>query len=271
MSKPVDLPHFGERIPAERFHVSELNVRASEPFGESENDKNLIENLRRGNIIEPFLARPEQKGFGVYVGRRRFLAKCAVGTKAFVVGKDVLIENTDMGQAREDSLVDNLDALREEMNPLVRAKAVMDLIGANMIGVREVARKLGLGPSTLSEWIKILELTPPMQEAVGKGQIYYKDALTLAKMKPTEIQQEKLAEAAETGGRDGYMAALETIQTGYEKRGIPKGKYLVVRTMFERAHEKNIYDKLTQLAKAKNMEVDEYSKWVLTEHVKSLL
>jgi len=269
--KTVELPKFGERIPAERFHVSKLNVRASEPFGESENDKNLIENLRRGNIVEPFLARPEEKGFGVYVGRRRFLAKCVVGTKAFVVGKDVLILNNDGEQAREESLVDNLDVLREEMNPLVRARAVQDLIDHNMIGLRAVARKLGLAPTNLSEWTKILELTPAMQEAVGKGRIYYKDALVLAKMKPTEMQQQKLAEAAEAGGRDGYMATLETVQTGHEKRGIPKGKYLVVRTMFERAHEESIYDKLTQLAKAKNMEVDEYSKWVLTEHVKSLL
>lgn len=277
MPKPVkvdrtpDLPKFGERIPAERFHISKLNVRASEPFGESENDKNLIENLRRGNIVEPFLARPEEKGYGVYVGRRRFLAKCAVGTKAFVVGKDVLIENTDGEQAREESLVDNLDVLREEMNPLVRARAVQDLIDHNMIGLRAVARKLGLAPTNLSEWTKILELTPPMQEAVGKGQIYYKDALTLTKMKVGELQEKKLAEAAETGGRDAYIAALDTLQTGHEKRGIPKDKYMVVRAMFEKAHEEEIYSKLEQLAKAKNMEIGEYSKQVLTEHVKSLM
>lgn len=277
MPKPVkvdrtpDLPKFGERIPAERFHISKLNVRASEPFGESENDKNLIENLRRGNIVEPFLARPEEKGYGVYVGRRRFLAKCAVGTKAFVVGKDVLIENTDGEQAREESLVDNLDVLREEMNPLVRARAVQDLIDHNMIGLRAVARKLGLAPTNLSEWTKILELTPPMQEAVGKGQIYYKDALTLTKMKVGELQEKKLAEAAETGGRDAYIAALDTLQTGHEKRGIPKDKYMVVRAMFEKAHEEKIYSKLEQLAKAKNMEIGEYSKQVLTEHVKSLM
>jgi ParB/RepB/Spo0J family partition protein len=271
MPNPSDLPRFGERIPAERFHVSKLNVRVREPFGESERDKNLIENLRRGKIVEPFKARPEDGGFGIYVGRRRFLAKQKVGTKAYVVGQDVLIENVADDQAREDSLIDNLDILREEMDPITRAEAFQNLIQSNMAGLRAEARKLGIAPSTLSEYTKILELTKPMQEAVRKGQIYYKDALTLAKMKPTEVQQEKLAEAAETGGRDSYVAALETVQTGYEKRGIPKGKYLVVRTMFERAHEENIYDKLIQLAKAKGMEVDEYSKWVLTEHVKSLL
>jgi ParB/RepB/Spo0J family partition protein len=269
--KTVELPKFGERIPAEKLHVSKLNVRVDEPFGESEADKLLIENLRRGKTIQPFKARPEGKGFGIYVGRRRFLAKMAVGTKHFVVGQDVLIDNINDDAAREDSLVENLSVLREEINPVVRARKIQDLIDFNMIGIREVGRRLGLSPSTLSEWVKILELSPAMQEAVGKGQIYYKDALTLAKMKPTELQQKKLAEAAETGGRDGYIATLETVQTGHEKRGIPADKYLVVRSMFEKAHEESFYDKLGQLAKAKNMEVGEYSKWVLIEHVKSLM
>lgn len=270
-NRAVDLPRFGERIPAERFHVSKLNVRVDEPFGESEADKLLIENLRRGKTIQPFKARPEEKGFGIYVGRRRFLSKMAVGTKAFVVGQDVLIDNISDDAAREDSLVENLSVLREEINPIVRARKVQDLIDFNMIGIREVARRLGLAPSSLSEWVKILELTPPMQEAVGKGQIYYKDALTLTKMKVGELQEKKLAEAAETGGRDAYIAALDTLQTGHEKRGIPKDKYMVVRAMFEKAHEEKIYSKLEQLAKAKNMEIGEYSKQVLTEHVKSLM
>jgi len=37
--KPVELPNFGVRIPSERFHVSKLNVRVDEAFGESEEDK----------------------------------------------------------------------------------------------------------------------------------------------------------------------------------------------------------------------------------------
>ena len=271
IDKTIQLPKFGDRIPAERFHVSKLNVRAKAPFGDSERDKLLIENLRRGNIVEPFLARPEGNGFGVYVGKRRFQAKEVIGTKAFVVGQDWLPRNISDDQAREESLIDNLDVLREEMNPLVRARAVQDIIDFNMIGLRAVARKLGLAPSTLSEWTKILELTPPMQEAVSKGLVYYKDALTVAKMKVGEVQEEKLAKSAETGGRDAFIATLDTLQTGHEKRGIPKDKYMVVRAMFEKAHEAGIYSKLEQLAKAKNMEIGEYSKQVLMEHVKSLM
>jgi len=46
---------------------------------EREEDRALIDQLRRGRIIEPFKARPE--GYGVVVGRRPFLAKKDVGAK----------------------------------------------------------------------------------------------------------------------------------------------------------------------------------------------
>jgi hypothetical protein len=275
MPKPIrvdqtpDLPKFGDRIPAEKFHVSKCNVRYNEAFGESEQDKVLIENARHEKIVSPFKTRPEDGGYGVYVGRRRFLSKEKIGTKAYVVGQDCLVVNISEEEARKESLIDILDVLHEEADPITRARALMDVISSNMVGESSVARSLGIGTSTLSEYLKVLELTPPMQEAVRKGQIYYKDALTLAKMKVGEIQQEKLAEAAETGGRDGYIAALETVQTGHEKRGIPAGKWIVERVTWERVREQKEYDEVERLAKARNMTVAEYLKIRALEDVKA--
>ena len=50
------LPSAGEEIPVERFHVSRLNVRAGEPFGQSEEDQLLIHQLDRGKIVAAFKA-----------------------------------------------------------------------------------------------------------------------------------------------------------------------------------------------------------------------
>ena len=115
------MPDQGEEIPVERFHVSKLNVRAGEPFGQSEEDELLIHQLNRGKIVAAFKARPEEDGFGVFVGRRRFLAKKEAGTKSFVVGSDVVIEALNEEEAKEQSLIENLKILRKEMNPITRA------------------------------------------------------------------------------------------------------------------------------------------------------
>jgi ParB family chromosome partitioning protein len=165
----------------------------------------------------------------------------------------------------------NLDVLREELNPLERARAVQDLIDHNMAGLRAEARKLGISPSTLSDWTSILKLTPEMQKAVGEGKLFFLDARRLAYLKPGELQEERLAEVLESGGRDAYVAELQKLETGAGKRGAPAGKYVVVRVAFERRGGMEVYDKLATLAKAKNMELDEYVKWVLTEHTKTLL
>lgn len=272
LAKPdrtIELPKHGDRISVERFHMSKQNIRADAPFGDSERDKLLIENLRRNGIIEPILARPEANGYGIYAGGRKYHAEIILGCKAFIVGKDVLIKIISDEQAREESFIENI--VREEMNPLERARGAQDLINQNMAGLHAEARRLGIAASTLSEWTKILQLTPPMQEAVAKGKIFYKDGLKLAKLNQGEFQEEHLAQVLEQGGRDAYVAEVQKIESGMGKKGLPIGKFRVIRIMYEIAHDMNNYNNIDQLAKAKNMTIEEYAKWRLTEDTKQFL
>jgi ParB-like chromosome segregation protein Spo0J len=120
----------------------------------------LIAQLRRGRIIGPFKARPEGDSYGVFVGRRRFLAKKEGGAKYFVVGADCLIEDVSDEEAREASLIENLEILRKEMNPITRAKTLNEVISFSAAGLRGTARRLGISASTLSPRLKVLELSP---------------------------------------------------------------------------------------------------------------
>lgn len=266
-----EMPKLGDRIPAEKFHVSKMNVRAGDPFGESDEDKLLINQLRRRKIIGPFKARSEDGGYGVYVGRRRFLAKKEAGGKHFVVGADCLIEEVSDEEAREASLIENLEVLRREMNPITRAKALNAIIAQSTTGLRGTAGRLRLSPSTLSEWLKVLDLSPKMQEAVSKGDIFYTDALEVARMKLGEELQNELATVAKNEGKEAFKKAVERIPTGKMKRGIKAGTYLILRVPFDKRSKPDmeLYEALTKLAEAKEMEIDEYNKWVLREHVKS--
>ena len=261
-----------DRVPVERFHVSPLNVRVEEPFGEAEEDQRLIAQLRRGRIIEPFKARPEGDDYGVFVGRRRFLAKKKAGAKYFVVGVDCLVEDISDENAREASLIENLKMLRKEMNPITRAKALNEVISFSTVGLRGTARRLGVSASTLSEWLKVLELSPRMQEVLAKGLLFYTDALMVARMELGTDLQDELAEVLETEGPDAFKKELVRFSKGKMKRGVPKGVYMVLRTMFDKRYKPDVelYEKLTELAKTKDIKLDEYCKWVLAEHIKSV-
>jgi hypothetical protein len=56
------------------------------------------------------------------------------------------------------------------------------------------------------------------------------------------------------------------------KRGAPRGVYIVLRTTFDKRYKPDVelYKKLNELAITKNMKIDEYCKWILREHVKSI-
>jgi len=277
VSKSPELPKPGERIPASKFHVSKFNVRASEPFGESEEDKQLIANLRRGRIIGPFKARPEGAGWGVFVGRRRYLAKDWLRVKDFVVSVDWWPENVTEEEAWEASLVENLEVLRQSMDPMTRAHALARIVDESGAGLRGAAVKLGLKASTLSEWLKPLELSPKLQNAVSKEKLFFTDALHIAKMRLGKERQDELAEILETESYDAFKAQVARLEEGKLKRGIPKGKYFIERLTFDtvyRPHMK-LHEHVKKLAEAQNMDIPEYvikvvlPDWVKTHPIKT--
>ena len=261
-------------IPVDKIHVSKTNVRYGLPFGESNEDKALIYQVTWGKkVVQPFKMRPEPEvgegTYGVFVGRRRFLAKVEAGFREFTEGADFTIEEVDEDEARRQSLVENLDLLREGMDPMTRAHELAKLIDASPGGLRTVAGQLGVAPSTLSEWLKILDLSPKMQETVTKGLLGFTDSLHVAKMDLGEKTQEKLAETLETSGKEQFEKELEQYAEGTLKRGIPKDKYFIVRTLFDRVYppDMELYKRLEDLAKAENEDISDYCKKVLKTHV----
>jgi ParB family chromosome partitioning protein len=266
------LPKVGDRIPVEKFHISKMNVRADEPFGEAEEDKQLILQLRRGRIIGPFKARPEGDGYGVVVGRRRFLAKKEIGAKYFVVGADCLIEEMSDEEAKEASLIENLEILRKEMNPIIRAKKLAEIVAFSPSGLRGTARRLGIPASTLSEWLKVLELSPEMQEVVAQGLLCYTDALMVARMKLGEALQHQLAEVLKTKGLEAFRKELIKATVGKPRRGLPRGIYKIDRLIWDKRNrtEMGYYEILTTAAEKKGIKVPEYVKDFVIRHIQEI-
>ncbi len=267
------LPEVGTRIPVEKFHVSLLNVRFGEPFGKSKEDRQLISNLTNGRIIAPFKARPENEKYGVFVGRRRFLAKKALGAKYFVVGEDCLIEIVTNQEAREASLIENLEIFRKSMDPIARAKGLKKVIDGSNLSLRTTAKKLGIPRSNLSDWLKVLELSPRMQKVLSKGLLNFTNGLLVAKMKLGEVMEEKLAETLEAEGFDVFKKELERINVKKLKRGIPKGAYTIVRTTWDTNNKKEMeyYELICKIAEKRGLSVGAYTKDFLIRHIDQIM
>ena len=198
------------------------------------------------------------------------MAKREVGTKFFVAGSDCLIEEMADEEAREASLIEDLGVLRKGMDPITRAVRLNEIVSYSPVGLRATARRLGIPASTLSEWLKVLELSSKMQETAARGLLRYTDALQLARMKIGRMKQDELAQTLEEEGIEAYRKELARFAQKKLKGGIPKGKYMILRAVFDKMYPPDVelYEKITQLAKAKKMKLDEYCKWALTEHAK---
>jgi ParB/RepB/Spo0J family partition protein len=211
------LSRVGDRIDVEKFHVSKMNVRFGESFGEDQDDKNLIANLEEGKIVQPFKARPEAEGYGVFIGSRRFMGKKTAGVKSFVVGVDCLVEEITDEEAREASLIENL--FRKDINPIVRARKLNDIVMGRGESLRVTARRWGIPATTLCEWLSVLKLSPKMQEMASKQLLSFSDGLMVARMNLDTEKQDMLAEVLET---QGIQAFKKLVKKGLTERQITR-------------------------------------------------
>jgi len=276
------LPKVGDKIPVERFFVSRMNVRAEEEFGVSEGDEALQAHLTTAEIVQPFIARPEDKeghwesgmdldlavGYGVVVGRRRFLAKRDRVTH-FVVGKDVLIQELTDEEALDGSLKENLAIFRRDLDPITRGDKLNELMSRSTRSLRDWARRWNISPSTLSDWIRVADTSPKMREALRKGVIPFWDGLKVAGLKLGTELQERLGELALSEGLEAFRKELARLMAGKGKRGIPRGIYLIDRVIWDKRNRKELeyYDVLTKAAEAKGIKTAEYIKDYIIRHI----
>jgi len=261
------IPKPGEKIPITKFVISKMNVRADEKFGLAEEDVALTQNLVQGSIVQPIIARPEKDGFGIIIGRRRFLAKKKAGAKFVIVGEEVLIKEMSDQDALDDSLRENLDSFRSSLNPVVRAKALQRLMEIRKMSLRDVANIWRLPPANLSDWMQLLKLAQPLQDAAATGKILFTDSLKLARMNLPEHKQKELADIAETKPYEEFKDALDRLIAGKEKRGIPEGKYEILRVPFDKNSKEDaeLFQRFTQLAKVTKIEPIDLLKQIIRE------
>jgi len=279
------LPRVGEAVPVDRFFVSKMNVRAEEEFGVGEEDEALQAHLSTDEIVQPFIARPEDKdghfelgmgperilGYGVVVGRRRFLARRG-RVSHFVAGKDVLIQELTDEEALDKSLKENLAIFRRDLDPITRGDKLNELLSKSARSLRDWARKWNVSPSTLSDWIRVANTSPKMREALRKGIVPFFDGLQVVALKLGTETQENLGELALSEGLEAFRRELARFMAGKGKRGVPRGVYIILRTPFDKRYKPDLelFEKLRKLAEEKGKRLEEYVKEILRDYVKSL-
>jgi len=128
------------------------------------------------------------------------------------------------------------------------------------------AKKLGIPKSTMSEYLKMNDLSPDMQSEVQTGTVTFQDALKVVRMNLPQEQEVSLAREAREDGSTSFKNTLSRISAEQEKRGAPKG-LLIVRINW--GFRSKDYNSLKRFAKADKISITDYCQNILKEHIKS--
>jgi len=246
-------------IPLDKLRISAHNVRAEEFFGDEE-DQAFVENVGSYGVMLPITVRPVGDMYDVYSGRRRFLAAKENGLTEI----DCIVKEAYDEEALDVSLIENIH--RKNLDPVTIGRALKRRMDSTGIKATAYAKKLGIPKSTMSEYLKMNDLSPDMQNEVQTGTVTFQDALKVVRMNLPQEQEISLAREAREDGSTSFKNTLSRITAEQEKRGAPKG-LLIVRMSF--GHTSRDYNKLKSLAKQEGIDLSDYCVNILKEHLKS--
>ena len=169
----------GETAPELRAGQSSLPWAASLPIEgvrpnpfqprkvfDSEGLEELRDSIRRHGLLQPICVRGAASGFEIVAGERRWRAARLAGLREIPA---VVLEEVADGQMIELALVENVQ--RQDLDAIEKARAFREMVDRLGLTQEEVAERVGLQRSTVTNHLRLLELPTEVQEAVVAGDI----------------------------------------------------------------------------------------------------
>jgi len=127
--------------------------------------QSLAQSIKRNGLLQPILVRYHSGEYQIVAGERRWRAAKMLGLSTV----PVFIREADDEQALELAMVENLQ--REDLNPIERAHAYASFCTRFGLNAEQVAERLGEDRSTVSNYMRLLDLNGEIQALVAAGQL----------------------------------------------------------------------------------------------------
>lgn len=142
----------------------------------------LADSLRQHGMLQPILVRPYGDRYQVIAGERRLRA----AVEAHLADVPARVLELDDQRVNELAIVENLQ--RKDLNAIEKAQAFRRYLDSYGGTQEELAGRLGIDRSTLSNLLRLLDLPEELQHAVVSDQISPGHARALLAIENTEEQ-----------------------------------------------------------------------------------
>ena len=146
----------------------------------------LASSIKEHGIIQPLVLRRKNDKYEIIAGERRFKAAKMAG----LVSVPAVISNLDDNTSAEVAIVENIQ--RKDLTAIEEARSYQSLLNKGYMTQDELARKMGLSQSAISNKLRLLTLDEAVQEAILAEKISERHARTLLKVPSHEKQRELL-------------------------------------------------------------------------------
>jgi ParB family chromosome partitioning protein len=174
----------GERVievPADQIKPNPFQPRTE--FDEAGLDE-LADSLKTCGVLSPLLVRKTAEGYELIAGERRLRA----ARRAGFARVPVVVRKVTDAEAIEHALIENLQ--RRDLNPMEKARALHEYLQMRGLTQAEGEKRLGMSRSEVANHVRLLKLTPAVQESVRSGALSYGHARALVAVEDPARQSE---------------------------------------------------------------------------------
>ncbi len=125
----------------------------------------LVASIKKSGMLQPITVRKRDGRHEIIAGERRWTAAKACGFTSV----PVIVRDADDEQMLELALIENIQ--REDLNAIDRAKAYRRFCTRFNLRPEELADRLGEDRSTVSNYMRMLDLSAEVQELVAQGRL----------------------------------------------------------------------------------------------------
>ena len=154
----------------------------------------LRDSIKLHGVIQAIAVRRTKVGYELISGERRLKAAKMAGRPSIPV---VIHKDVSDDQALEWAMVENLQ--REDLDPIERAKGFQAMMSSLSLKQEQVAERVGLKRSTVTNHLRLLELPGEIQEALIQGLLSMGHARALAGLANADQQKELMGKTVRQG------------------------------------------------------------------------
>jgi ParB family chromosome partitioning protein len=150
---------------------------------DSEKLNELKASIKEKGVLQPILVRQSGSAYEVVAGERRLRASRALGLETI----PVIVKELSDKEALVIALIENIQ--REDLSPIEEALGFRRLIDEFTYTHEEVAQAVGKERSTVTNFLRLLNLPEDIQKSVSEGKISMGHARTLLSVEDEDKQK----------------------------------------------------------------------------------